>query len=74
MYNKKSLKAEEFICHEEVIDSLAYADENKNNKKLIRSILEMLKKEKDFLIEKLQFYLHVRMKLLLGKCITLQNR
>lgn len=46
MYNKKSLKAEEFICHEEVIDSLAYADENKNNKELIRSILEKAKKRK----------------------------
>ena len=40
MYDPKSLKAEEFICHDEVMDSLAYADENKDNKELIRQILD----------------------------------
>ena len=29
MYNPKSLKAEEFIDHQEILDTLAYADENK---------------------------------------------
>ena len=28
-YNPKSLKAEEFIDHDEVLESLKYADENK---------------------------------------------
>ena len=40
MYNPKSHKAEEFICHEEVLDTLRYAEENKNNVELIDKILE----------------------------------
>ena len=40
MYNPKSLKAEEFICHDEVMESLAYADANKDNIELIDSILK----------------------------------
>lgn len=40
MYNPKSLKAEEFICHEEILDTLKYADENKDNKELVRAILD----------------------------------
>ncbi len=40
MYDPKSLKAEEFICHEEILDTLKYADENKDNKELIRQILD----------------------------------
>lgn len=40
MYNPKSLKAEEFICHEEILATLEYAEENKNNIELIDSILD----------------------------------
>ena len=40
MYDPKSLKAEEFINHEEILDSLRYADENKDNKELVRQILD----------------------------------
>ena len=40
MYNPKSKKAEEFISHEEVLESLSYAEKNKHNKELIDSILE----------------------------------
>jgi len=40
MYNKKSLKAEEFINHEEVLRTLDYAEKNKNNLELIDRILE----------------------------------
>lgn len=39
-YDPKSLKAEEFINHEEILQTLKYADENKNNKELINSILK----------------------------------
>lgn len=39
-YNPKSLKAEEFINHEEILDSLEYAKKNKDNKELIESIIE----------------------------------
>ena len=40
MYDKKSLKAEEFINHEEVLRTLEYAEKNKNNLELINEILE----------------------------------
>ena len=35
MYNPKSMKAEEFISHEEILASLEYAEENKSNMPLI---------------------------------------
>ena len=40
IYNQRSLRAEEFINDEEILDTLAYADANKNNLSLIDSILE----------------------------------
>ena len=40
MYDVKSKKAEEFINHEEILDTLEYASANKNNRALIDSILE----------------------------------
>ena len=46
MYNPKSLKAEEFISHEEILDTLAYADANKDNIELINSIIEKAKERK----------------------------
>lgn len=46
MYNSKSHKAEEFICHEEVLASLNYAEENKNNIDLIDKIIEKAKLRK----------------------------
>ena len=39
-YDPKSLKAEEFINHEEIEETLRYAEENKHNAELIDSILE----------------------------------
>ena len=39
MYNPKSLKAEEFINHEEILDTLEYAEQNKNNVELIDRII-----------------------------------
>ena len=39
-YDPKSAKAEEFINHEEILDTLEYAKENKSNRKLIQSLLE----------------------------------
>ena len=39
-YNPKSLHAEEFINHEEILETLKYAEENKHNIELIDSILE----------------------------------
>jgi len=40
MYNPKSLKAEEFICHEEILETLAYGEKNKDNVELINSIIQ----------------------------------
>ncbi len=46
MYNPKSLKAEEFIDHQEILDTLAYADENKNNVELVDQILNKARERK----------------------------
>lgn len=46
MYNKKSLKAEEFISHQEILDTLEYADKNKDNLELIDSIIEKARQRK----------------------------
>ena len=46
MYDPKSLKAEEFISHEEIMDTLAYAEKNKDNRELIDSILQKAEKRK----------------------------
>ena len=43
MYDPKSLKAEEFIDHNEIMDTIRYAEENKNNKTLIAEIIEKAK-------------------------------
>ena len=40
MYDPKSMKAEEFIDHQEILDSLAYADAHKTDAALIDAILE----------------------------------
>jgi len=39
MYDVKSSKAEEFINHEEILDTLAYAEANKENRELLDQIL-----------------------------------
>ena len=44
MYNVKSPKAEEFICHEEILDTLAYAESNRSDAELIGRILEKARK------------------------------
>ena len=46
MYNPKSQKAEEFISHEEIIETLKYAENNKSNVQLIDSILSKAKLKK----------------------------
>lgn len=40
MYDPKSLCADDFINHEEILETLRYAEENKNNKVLIHEILD----------------------------------
>lgn len=46
MYDVNSKHADDFINHEEILETLAYADENKNNMKLIDAIIEKAKKRK----------------------------
>ena len=46
MFNPKSSKAEEFISHEEVLETLRYAEKNKNNADLVDSIIEKAKLRK----------------------------
>lgn len=40
MYNKLSSKAEEFIDHQEILDSIEWAEANRENRELIRSLIE----------------------------------
>ena len=40
MYDVNSKHADDFINHEEILETLAYADANKNNKELIESLIE----------------------------------
>ena len=46
MYNVKSLKAEEFIDHKEVLDTIKWAKENKNNLELIDEIIKKAEERK----------------------------
>lgn len=46
MYNPQSLKAEEFIDHEEITDTLAYSEAHKNDRELIKQIIEKAKNRK----------------------------
>lgn len=46
MYDKKSLKAEDFIDNKEILETLDYAEKNKNNIQLIDEILEHAKERK----------------------------
>jgi 2-iminoacetate synthase len=46
VYNPKSLKAEEFINDGEILATLEYAEQNKNNVELIDSILEKARPRK----------------------------
>ncbi len=46
VYNPKSLKAEEFINNEEILETIRYAEENKNNIELIDSLFEKARPRK----------------------------
>lgn len=40
MYDVNSKHADDFINHEEILETLAYADENKDNLELIEKLIE----------------------------------
>lgn len=46
MYDKKSLKAEEFIDNQEILSSLEYAEKNKKNRALIEQIIKKAEERK----------------------------
>lgn len=46
MYNPASKIAEEFINHEEILETLKYAEANKNNEALVTEIIEKAKQRK----------------------------
>lgn len=46
MYNPKSMKAEEFISHEEIMETLRYSEKNKSDRALLNAILEKAKLRK----------------------------
>ena len=46
MYDVNSKHADDFINHEEIMETLAYADENKDNLPLIESLIEKAAKRK----------------------------
>lgn len=45
-YNSMSKKAEEFISHEEILKTLKFAEENKDNLDMMKIILEKGKKSR----------------------------
>ena len=45
-YDPKSLKAEEFINHEEILETIKYADEHKDDLELVDKLIEKAKKLK----------------------------
>lgn len=47
MYDPKSLHADDFINHEEILETLQYAEENKNNLTLINEILDKARPRKE---------------------------
>ena len=47
MYNPKSLKADEFISHQEILETIEYAEKNKNNLTLINEILDKARPQKN---------------------------
>lgn len=46
VYDPKSLKAEEFINHEEILETIRYAEENKHNVELIDRLLQKARPKK----------------------------
>ena len=46
IYNPKSFNADEFICNDEILESLKYADKNKDNREVLNAIMEKAQLEK----------------------------
>ena len=74
MYNPESLKAEEFISHEEILSTLEYAEANKNNIALIDEISTRQNCARVFPIAKLRFCWPVNWRTKTRKSVRWPNR
>ncbi len=74
MYDVHSKHADDFISHEEILETLAYADENKTNEALIDSILEKARLRKGLSHRKHPFFSPVRSKRRIRKSTGWRNR
>ena len=74
MYRPESGIAEEFINDQEIKDTLAYADANKDNKELILSIIEKAKKLKGISHREASVLLACEDKELIQKFLILRSR
>lgn len=74
MYNVHSAKAEEFINHQEILDTIAWAEENKNNKEAVEALIERARDCKGLTHRRQRFFLHVRIRNLWTKCMRQQRK
>ena len=74
MYDITSSCADDFINHEEILDTLAYADQNKENSTLIDSIIQKAKKRKGLSHREPPCFLPVRSRKKMKRSSGLQNR
>lgn len=74
MYDVNSKHADDFINHEEILETLAYADENKDNMELIDAIIEKAKKRKGLTLGKHRFFLACSDEKKTRRSISLQSR
>ena len=74
MYDVTSKCADDFINHEEILETLAYADENKDNLALIDSLIEKAKNGKGCPTVKLPFSSPVPTRKRIRKSSNLRNR
>ena len=74
MYDVYSKHADDFINHEEILETLAYADENKTNEALIDSILAKARLRKGLSHREASVLLACQMEERIRKSTNWQNR
>lgn len=73
-YDPKSRNAEEFINHEEILETLDYAEANKHNAELIDALIEKAKLRKGLSHREASVLLACDIKEKMKKFTALQNR
>ena len=74
MYDPKSMRAEDFISHQEVLDTLGYAWENRRNAALIDGIIKKAKLRKGLSHREAAVLLTVNWKTGMKRYMRLPNR